>query len=352
LPSESSLEQTIAARWFPLWVSQEKDRRCRSWIGHLFRLVRGRYIVGSAAIGGLLYFGGLLAAYAGGFGHEYFHSRVWALAAVTAWVFAWGEWSDRALYDLPERVQLALREPLTGDHVEGWYRRFYDAWRDLIAGALLGAPVVALTFALPRFWQKRFGGWDAHLHLAEAILTSYFVVGALLTSTMLYGLWNYLCFADNVLRRKLNADLHVARATLQHLTSFGLATGLGWTVAVALMAEVFARAATTLSLGLLAAFTVLGFALILMPQLLAHAALVDARDELLKATALGLGEPKPARWLRRFLLEPDELGNRVRDYLKELGDARVWIYTPPQALLFVVQIVGALSAIFLHRSGH
>jgi hypothetical protein len=342
----------MAARWFPLWVSQQKDRHCRSWIGHLFRLFRGRYIVGSATIGGLLYLGGLLAAYAGGFGREYFHSRVWALAAVTAWVFAWGEWSDRALYDLPQRVQLALREQLTCKNVNRWYTRFYDTGRDLTAGAVLGAPVVALTFALPEFWQKRFTGWEAHLHLAEAILTSYFVVGALLTSTMLYGLWNYLCFADYMLRRPLNADLHVARATLQHLTSFGLATGLGWTVAVALMAEVFARSATTLSLGLLAAFTVLGFALILMPQLLAHAALVDARDELLGATARRLGEPKSSRWLRRFLLEPDELSSRVRDYFKELGETRVWIYTPPQALLFVVQIVSALSAIFLHRGVH
>jgi hypothetical protein len=333
-------------------VSREKERRCRSWIGHIFRLFRGRYVVGSAAIGGLLYLGGLVAASAGGFAREYFHSRVWALAAVTAWVFAWGEWSDRALYDLPERMQLALREPLTSEDVDGWYGRFYDAWRDLVAGVLLGAPVVALTFAVPEFWKKRFDGWEAHRHLAEAILTSYFVLGALLTSTMLYGLWNYLCFADDVLRRKLTADLHVARATLQHLTSFGLATGLGWTVAVALMAEVFARAATALSLGLLAAFTVLGFALILMPQLLAHAALLHARDELLGTTARRLGEPKPARWLRCFLLEPDELASRMRDYLKELGEARVWIYTPPQALLFVVQIVGALSAIFVHRGGH
>jgi hypothetical protein len=333
-------------------VSRSKNRRCRSWIGHLFRLFRGRYILGSAAIGGVLYLGGLVAAWAGGFGSEYFHSRVWALAAVTAWVFAWGEWSDRALYDLAERVQLALREPLTSEDVDRWYRRFYDALRDLLAGVALGAPVVALTFLLPEFWKKRFAGWEAHLHRAEAILTCYFVVGALLTSTMLYGLWNYLCFADDVLRRKLNADLHVARATLQHLTSFGLATGLGWTVAVALMAEVFARAATTLSLGLLAAFTVLGFALILRPQLLAHSALVEARDELLGITARRLNEPKPARWLRRFLLEPDELSSRVRDYFKELGEARVWIYTLPQALLFVVQIVGALSAIFVHRGGH
>jgi hypothetical protein len=331
-------------------VSQRKNRRCRSWIGHLFQLFRGRYILGSAAIGGLLYLGGLGTAFAGGFGHEYFHSRVWALAAVTAWVFAWGEWSDRALYDLPERVQLALRRPLTNEAVDRWYRRFYDAPRDLVAGVVLGFPVVALTWAVPKFWKKRFAGWEAHHHLAEAILTSYFVVGALLTSTMLYGLWNYLCFADGVLRRKLNADLHVARATLQHLTSFGLATGLGWTVAVALMAEVFARAATTLSLGLLAAFTVLGFALILMPQVLAHAALQRTRDELLGATAHSLGEPPT--WLRRFLFEPDELSSRIRDYLRELGEARVWIYTPPQALLFVVQIVGALSAIFVHRGGH
>jgi hypothetical protein len=331
-------------------VSKPKDRRCRSWIGHVFRLFHGRYVVGSATIGGLLYLGGLLAAGLGGFGGEYFHSHVWALAAVTAWVFAWGEWSDRALYYLPERVQLALRRPLTNKDVARWYRRFYDAPRDLVAGVALGAPVVILTFVLPGFWEKRFAGWEAHRHLAEAILTSYFVVGALLTSTMLYGLWNYLCFADDVLRDKLNADLHVARATLQHLTSFGLATGLGWTIAVALMAEVFARAATTVSLGLLAAFTLLGFALILMPQLLAHAALLRTRDELLGATARSLGEPPT--WLRRFLFEPDELSSRIRDYLTELGEARVWIYTPPQALLFLIQIGGALSAIFLHRGGH
>jgi hypothetical protein len=325
-------------------VSQPKDRDCRSWIGNVFRLFRGRYILGSAAIGGFLYLGGLVAALAGGLGHEYFHSHVWALAAVTAWVFAWGEWSDRALYDLPKKVRLALREPLTDAEVECWYHRFYDAPRDLLAGVALGAPVIALTFTIPDFWEKRFVDWKAHRHLAEAILTSYFLVGALLTSTMLYGLWNYLCFADAVLRqpRKLNADLHVARATLQHLTSFGLATGVGWTVAVALMAEVFARAATSLSLVLLAAFTVLGFALILMPQLLAHAALLRTRDELLGATVPRLGEPGP----------PNEPSSRVRDYLRELGEARVWIYTPPQALLFLIQVGGALSAIFVHRGGH
>jgi hypothetical protein len=352
LPSAWSYARTIGARWFPLWASKPKDRRCRSWIGDVFRLFRGRYLVGSAAIGLYLYLASLLAAFVGGFGHEYFHSRVWALAAVTAWVFAWGEWSDRALYDLPERVRPALREALAVKDVERWYGRFYDAWRDLVAGIMLGAPVVALTFFVPDFWEKRFVGWKAHRPVAEAVLTSYFVVGALLTSTMLYGLWNYLCFADDVLRRKLTADLHVARAALQHLTSFGLATGLGWTVAVALMAEVFARAATTLSLGLLAAFTVLGFALILMPQLLAHTALLRARDELLAATAQRLGERKPMPWLRRYVFEPDELGRRARAYFRELGEARVWIYTPPQALLFVVQIVGALSAIFVHRGGH
>jgi hypothetical protein len=352
LPSACSDDRTIGGRWFPLWVIKPKDRRCRSWIGHIFRLFRGRYVVGSATLGGLLYLGGFLAADVGGFGNEYFHSPVWALAAVTAWVFAWGEWSDRALYDLPERVQLALRQPLTNKDVERWYCRFYDTPRDLVAGVALGAPVVILTFTLPEFWEKRFAGWKAHRHVAEAILTSYFVVGALLTSTMLYGLWNYLCFADDLLqsKRKLNADLHAARATLQHLTSFGLATGFGWTVAVALMAEVFARTATPVSLGLLAAFTVLGFALILMPQLLAHSALLRTRDELLGATARSLSEPPT--WLRRFLFEPDELSSRLRDYLRELSEARVWIYTPPQALLFLIQIGGALSAIFLHRGGH
>jgi len=37
----------------------------------------------------------------------------------------------------------------------------------------------------------------------------------------------------------------------------------------------------------------------------------------------------------------DELSSRVRDYLKELAEVRAWIYTPPQALLFLIQIGGA-----------
>jgi hypothetical protein len=347
-----SFASAIGSRWFPMWANTRKERGRRSWIGHIFRIFRGRYIAGSAVIGALIYFGGFGAASLGHLEHQYFRSPVWALAAVTAWVFAWGEWSDRALHDLPKNLQPALREQLSEQNIDRWYSRFYDALRDLTAGAALAAPVIWLTFAEPEFWEKRFGGWSAHKHLSQAILTGYFFLGALLTSTMLYGLWNYLRFTDEILRRDLNADLHVARAALQHLTSFGLATGLGWTVAVALVAEVFARAATALSLGLLAAFTVLGFALILLPQLLAHAALLRTRDELLAVTARELGEPRPANWLQRFLLQPDERSTRVRDYLKELAEARAWIYTPPQALLFLIQIGGALTAIFVHRSGH
>jgi hypothetical protein len=314
-------------------------------IGHVLQPFRGRYVLGSAAIGVLLYVGGLVAASAGGLGTRYLHSRVWALAAVTAWVFAWGESSDRALYDLPGNVQPALREPLARRDYDCWYRRFYDALRDLTAGTALAALVIGLTFAEPRFWTKRFPGWAAHLRLSQAILVPYFVVGALLTVTMLYGLWNYLRFADDILRRELNANLSIARASLQSLTSFGLATGFGWAIAVALVSEVFLHAAGFGALVPIAVFVLLGFALILVPQFLAHGALVRTRNELIATAGQAYGERDPARWSRRFLVDPDEPSVRARDFLRELDEASEWIYTPPQALLFVVQVAAALSAV-------
>lgn len=341
----------LGARLFPLWVPRATAaRRRRSWIGHLFRLFGGRYVVGSAVIGALLYTCGLgVAALRPGFAHEYVHSHIWALAVVTAWVLAWGEWSDRALYDLPRRIQPALRTPLTDDEIDAWHRRFYDAPRDLGVGAVLAVVAVWLTLDHPEFWAKRFENWSTYPHAGKAIMSVYFIVGMLLTSTMLYGFWNYIRFANDVLRRKLNADLVVARTALQHLTSFGLATGVGWTVAIVLAADVFARSPTTLSIGFLTFLALFGFALIIVPQFLAHDALLWTRDEVLNATTRAFDVRAPAQWLSRYLVGPEDGGARARQFLKEVGDTRVWIYTPPQALVFLLQITTALASIFVHR---
>lgn len=154
-----------------------------------------------------------------------------------------------------------------------------------------------------------------------------------------------------MLSQKLTADIHIARAALLPLTSFGLATGFGWMIAVGLAAEFFAHNATPYALAGLAAFALLGFALILVPQFLAHTALLSTRDDLFLVTG-PLTLRTPAWWVNRFVVDADERNLRVRAYLSELSNMRSWIYTPSQALFFVVQVTVALASIFLQRGSH
>lgn len=349
------LTRRLWRRVVPPWNGETNhDRTRRSWIGHLFRVwpIRGHYLIGSVAIAVVLYVGGLVAAsFRPGLAHDYVHSSIWAFAAVTGWVLAWGEWSDRALYELPIRVAPAIRRPMDESEVDYWRGRFYDTPRDLFGGVILAAVFIWLVLAKQQFWAKRLDGWAVYPHVSKLILGILLVIGSFLASSMLYGFWNYVCFAHAVLRRELVADVEVAKASLLPLTSFGLATGFGWMIAVALAAEFIAHRATSYALGGLAVLALFGFALILVPQFLAHNALLRTRDDLFRAT-LPLTERAPGRWVNRFVLDPDERTDRVRAYLAELSTMRAWIYTPSQALFFVVQVTIALASIFVQHGSH
>jgi hypothetical protein len=311
-----------------------RDPRARSWIGHYFRLVfGGRYVRGSIVTASTLFLGGLIAAAACGFWDAYLDSRIWLIAVGIAWVLAWGERSDRHLYDLPRQLRPAMRapeDPSFDELVTAWHARLYNMRRSLGWGLVGVVALGLLTYFVPEFGIKRLPKpWHTaeHVVCAKCILIVYFGAGALLMITMLFGFRDYISFTQNVLTRELTLDLSSARASLRHITRFGLDTGLGWSVGVALSVGFFARNSSPVATGALAVLALLGFALILVPQQLAYEALARTRDELLDADARRFDVRSAGAWTRRFVVEADE-------------------ETPPaEGLAFLAEIVGTAGAV-------
>jgi hypothetical protein len=338
------------------------ESRRRSWIGHLFGLFCGSYVLGSVVPAGLLYGGGLLAATAAGFATHYLDSRIWLLAGVTAWVLAWGERSDRYLAILPMQIRGALRDAaeIAGGEREGeretyeqlverWHMRLYSFWRSLAWSSPLIVVLEYLTIWNPDFWTKRLPPeWStaSHVAWAKGILGVYFLVGGFLAGTMFLGFAEYLRFSRAVLRRRLALNLSLARASLRHITVFGLETGFGWSIAVALAAAFFAGHRSAVATTGLVFLALMGFALILVPQVLAHEALTRARDGLLVETLGGLDSTDEAEWVTRFVRNADEKTLRLRAFGAELDQFPLWIYSPAEATSFVAEVVATVAAIF------
>jgi hypothetical protein len=325
--------------------------RRRSWIGHFFWPFCGRYLLGSALVGLALYVGGLTAAAIAGFPHAYFHSRIWAVAAVIAWVFAWGERSDRYLAALPEKIRRAFRDPDRDgfDKIErSWHGRLYSIPRSLGSGLLLAGVLLLLIFGDTGVWKERLPAtWSSdHATAAKWILATYFLFGGALAATMVVGFIEYIRFTGTVLRNDLTLNLSVARASLRHITLFGLETGFGWSVAVALTAAFVAHGAGAPEMSLLVLLALMGFALILVPQVLAHAALAKTRDELLFETQKDLVAADEASWVLRFVKEPTEEVLRLRAFGSELDQFPLWIHSPAEGMSFLAEVVGTVAAVF------
>ena len=323
-----------AFEWFapPFYPAVTRQRRTcgtrwlgrRSWIGWLLGWT-DRYAAVTLALALTALALTLLAGIPSpGWDHAFLHSQGWAFIAVIAWVLGWGEWSDRNLFVLPDRIRGALRQPLTAGEIDNWRRRFYNVPRDLVVGAVPAGVFLWLGGWRPQIWQSRFPSWATHPHVAKAFMGGALFLGGMLMVTMLYGLWNYLSFAAFVLRKPLTPNLERARSQLQGLTAFGLSTGFGWSVAVALFADIAARGGHSLAFAVVAALATLGFALILAPQFLAHQALIVARN-----TQLNLVQ-----------------GDRQ---IRSLATMRLWIQSPVDAMLFLAQIAAAIGALAAAR---
>lgn len=326
------------------------EARQRSWIGHFFWLFCGRYLLGSAIVGLGLYFSGLAAASALGFGHSYVHSRIWVVAAVIAWVFAWGERSDRYLAGLPKKIRSAFRDP-DGDEFDAvasrWHDRLYSIPRSLGAGLLLAVLFLFLIFDKPGVWNNRLPlVWSTdHLTASKWILAPYFLFGGVLAATMFVGFVEYVRFTCSALRKDLTLNLSVARASLRHITLFGLETGFGWSVAVALTAAFVARGASVPEMSLLVVLALMGFALILVPQILAHEALAATRDDLLFETQKDLVAPDDAAWVAQFVKHPNEEVLRLRAFGAELDQFPLWVHSPAEGISFLGEVVGTIAAV-------
>jgi hypothetical protein len=346
------LSSETKLRRFPPYCSKcntEKARR-RSWIGHFFWAFCGRYVLGSVLVGVALYAGGLGAASACGFGGQYLRSRIWLFAAVIAWVFAWGERSDRHLALLPDRIRGAFLDH--GDSfdalVRRWHRRLYSVPRSLLLGLALAGVFEYLTFYQPQYWQDRLpSAWSTagHVKCAEWILTPYLLVGGVLVMTMILGFLDYMKFTFDILQHQLTFNVSLARAYLRPIALFGLETGLGWSVAVALSAGFLGSKGSSLATGVLVVLAVMGFILILAPQALAHQALAKTRDDLLVKTQRELIASDRDVWISRFVRHADEETLRLRTFGSELDQYRLWIYSPVEAMSFVAEVAGTIAAV-------
>jgi hypothetical protein len=333
---------------------RHKDPRPTSWIGWLFEWCpgRSRCAVPALALTLLIVLVGLLVAALGGFGHRYVRTpQVWALAALTAWVLAWGAWSTRELRDLPDKIRLALRHPNDED-----YRRLADRFRErvmrtwpnlLLWAALFGAFLWRVWFET--HWLTYFPeSWDdGDLFAKRAVLTIFFAVGLVLTVTMFWGFGHYAHFTWTASRESLALPPNLARTHLRPITSFGLAAGLGWSGAVTIAALFFARNVTLEITGLLIVLGLMGLTLIVMPQLFAHGALARTRDELTIAAADPLRADHPSAWVDRFVVKATPETHERRRFLTELNEAPTWIYMPAEGLVFVGEFLVPVTTLIL-----
>lgn len=335
-------------------MRQRTQHRPTSWIGWLFEWFPGpsRCVLPAALVALFIAVLGLLLATLGGFAVRYATTpQIWILVFATAWVFAWGAWSTRKLYELPDSIGPALRQR------DDDYERFAREWRDAVmcswANFVVGGSffvVVAVVIWLdtdslgyfPESWEETGDGG-----LERSILTIFFFVACPLFVTMLWGFGFYVYFTRKALQWPLVLAPHLARMHLRPITNFGLRVGLGWSVATMLATAFFLREMTIGVATFLAGLGVMGVTLILLPQAYAHNALVKTRDELVDVTAENLQADDPRDWVDKFVLRGNRETQAARSFLAELDHAPVWIYVPAEGIAFVAGVLVPVAALVL-----
>jgi hypothetical protein len=306
-----------------------------------------RYVIPALLVGGVLFaFGWLIAAEAHVPVRYVTSLQIVALAVATTWVFAWGAWSTDQLRAIPAAIRPALREP--GDR---GYQQLTGCWHDWVFKTW---PIIGLGLAwfilalLPVWawngWEEWFpSSWGEDAETAERlILTLYFLIGSALFVTMLWGFGFYVYFARRALQHPLALAPNLARTCLRPMTLFGLKTGAGWSVAVTLGLVFFWHNITYAIGAFLIVLAVMGFVLILAPQILAHSALRHTRDELIVKTGTRLPGASPDEWLDDHVLGTNNSSERARRFLIELHATPVWVYSPLQVLVLLTEILVAL----------
>ena len=325
-------------------MPRREGLRETSWIGWIVER-RGRSNLALSLLpvlyAGAVYTVAWAIAELGGFGGALTSTKQgWILSAETAWVLFWGAWSTQALRRLPAEIRAALADP--DDRFErycvSWQNRVFNPWVCVPAG--LGLDVLlGFWFVHGHSWQRYFGsawGGSHHAVKASVALILFLPVGPLI-GTMLWGFAFYLWLVLQSRRWKLTPQPDLVVTELRTVTSFGLWTGLAWSMAVTLAILFFEPHLRLWPDILLLGLGAMGLALIVTPQLLVHQRLVSIRDTLLRETAALLPGDDPRDWVMRNV-DADGAALRRREFVTELRGAPVWIYSPTQAIALAVEV--------------
>lgn len=268
---------------------------------------------------------------------------VYLSAILTGWVFAFGGYSDEALWRLPRRI----REAFTVDDArydrdaDRFHRRLCNPWITLPPAAVLSAAFVAFVFAWPDLWGIWFPEDFAGANLRNAIVAINGTIIVFLGVSMLWGFWSYVRYALRVFRYRTIVSVPAARVFLRPITTFGLVTGIGWSIAVTLFVSSFTRDFNLFAVLSTVVFGLLGFGLIVLPQVLMHGLLQREHDQLLQLAA---------RELRRESLDPSYLNAvatggpetaaaRLETGLERLSATSTWIHSPRDVFALAGQLL-------------
>jgi hypothetical protein len=270
------------------------------------------------------------------------NTQVKALCAATAWVLFWGAWSTRRFQQFPLQMKGALRRP------GPTYDEYCDRWQDQIFNPRVCVPIGLAADAALGWWFFHGSSWETYFgsawagpvhHDAKALIALIlFLPAGPLLAEMLWGYAYFFSFTVRVHRRELVSVPDLAATELRPVTSYGLLTGLGWSVAVVLAIIVLEHRLDSHAVVLLiVVLGAMGFALIIGPQWIAHKALVRLRESLLRETVALMRGHGPNTWVAHNL-DGESSSSRRLAFVKDLRDVPVWIYSPTEAIAFVVEV--------------
>jgi hypothetical protein len=310
------------------------------WIGGLLDyILPGKQIHVSVAIGVVVYLAGLAIAAVGGFASLYATpARSWqfyVLGFLIAWVLAWGAWATAATRRMPDVLRPAIAEgqrPAYDESARTWLSRLYSGWLNLLVPLVILVPVAWYLISRPPGWHLWLDDdWSdpAHRPWKLAVLFLYFTIVAFLSGAMVIGFWYYSrLFVAQIYRFPLVRSVALARAHLRPITSFGLLTGFGWSVATTAVAVFFIERLSIGVIVLLSCIGVMAVWLVLAPQFAVHLALVRLQDELvIERGKAALENPGSHE------------ATMAEAAIKEINAAPTWIYSPSAALALGVEIL-------------
>jgi hypothetical protein len=320
----------------------------KHWIGSLLdsRLLPADRYVGGALLGAVHFVAGLAVAGLGDFAGAYLTSApMYVTAFFTGWVLAFGGYSDAALAKMPRRIRKAFALADGDDLAAGRLddlrsRRVYT----LAPGAVLAACLVWVVFAHDGFWSAWLDPTFSQQEPATALVAANVAILAMLGVSMIWGFGIYVVYTFLVSMRKTVASLPAARVYLRPVTNFGLATGLGWSIAVTALVVFFQRDLDRFAWSTIGALSVMALVLILLPQVLVHLCLERAQRNLVEAAAEELLSAAPVRtdaYVGRVTRNDDEAGDirRLEDFIDRTSSASTWIHSPRDALALFGEIL-------------